>query len=69
MPNESSSLRVLMVTPCYFPTVWGVIEHNYEVGRHLARAGVDLMTLTTDVSGRLPAVEESEGMRREHTGE
>ena len=34
----------------------------YQIGRRLARAGVEVTVLATDEGGRLPAVEESEGM-------
>lgn len=36
--------------------------HIYQVGKRLARAGVEVTILATDLSGRLPSVEESEGM-------
>jgi glycosyltransferase involved in cell wall biosynthesis len=62
MPTEPSSLRVLVVAACYLPYVGGLETHVYEVGRRLACAGIDVTILTTDVSGRLPIVEESEGM-------
>src|SRR5579862_4535241 len=63
MPNESSPLRVLMVAPRYTPhPQGGIAMHIYQVGPRLARAGVDVTVLATDVSGQLPAVEESEGM-------
>lgn len=63
MPNESSPLRLLMVVPHYTPRPQGGIAmHIYQVGPRLARAGVDVTVLATDLSGKLPAVEESEGM-------
>ena len=55
-------LRVLMVTPRYFPFMGGVETHVYEVGRRLAAAGVDLCVLTTDPASELPAHEMVEGM-------
>src|SRR5258708_2420438 len=63
MPTEPSPLRVLLVAARYFPSMGGVETHIYEVGRRLAQAGVEVTVLATDVSGRLPAVEESEGIR------
>jgi glycosyltransferase involved in cell wall biosynthesis len=63
MSNEFSSLRVLLVAARYFPYMGGVETHVYEVGRRLARVSVEVTILTTDVSGRLPAVEEVDGMQ------
>lgn len=68
MAGETTRLRVLMVTPGYFPKVGGVETHVYEVARRLARAGVEVTVLTTDVSGQLPTVEESEGMHIHRVG-
>ena len=63
MPSESIPLRVLMVAPRYTPhPQGGIAMHVYQVGPRLVRAGVDVTILATDVSGKLPAVEESEGM-------
>lgn len=63
MTNESSPLRVLIVAPRYTPCPQGGIAmHIYQVGPRLARAGIDVTILATDVSGKLPAAEESEGM-------
>jgi glycosyltransferase involved in cell wall biosynthesis len=56
-------MRLLMVTARYFPYVGGVEKHVYEVARRLARHGVDVTVLTTDPSGRLPASEQSEGVK------
>lgn len=64
MLDESRPLRVLMVAPRYTPyPQGGIAMHVYQVGPRLARAGVDVTILATDVSGKLPAVEESEGMQ------
>ena len=63
MPTKPGSLRVLLVAASYLPYIGGLETHVYEVGRRLVRAGIDTTILTTDVSGRLPKVEESEGMR------
>lgn len=56
-------LRVLMVTPRYFPFMGGVETHVHEVGRRLAASGVDICVLTSDPIGNLPVHEEIEGMR------
>ena len=63
MPNESSSLSVLMVAARFFPYMGGTETHLYEVGRRLVHAGVKVTILTTDVSGQLPVFEESEEMQ------
>jgi len=63
MPTELRPLRVLMVAARYIPYMGGVETHVYEVGRRLVRAGIEVTVLTTDVSGRLPIFEESEGMQ------
>src|SRR5712692_6499864 len=63
MPTEPSPLRVLLVAARYFPYMGGVETHVYEVGRRLTQARVEVTVLTTDVSGRLPVFEESEGMQ------
>jgi len=64
-PNQASanSLRVLMVTPRYFPFMGGVENHVYEVARRLARLGVDITVLTTDTSGQLPTDERVDGIK------
>jgi glycosyltransferase involved in cell wall biosynthesis len=41
----------------------GLETHVYEVARRLARVGVEVTVLTTDVSGRLPAVEKVDGVQ------
>jgi glycosyltransferase involved in cell wall biosynthesis len=41
----------------------GIETHTYEVGRRLARSGVDVTVLTTDPGGRLPETQEIEGVR------
>ena len=60
--TASTPLRVLMVTPRFFPDVGGVETHVYEVARRLARASVDITILTTDRSGQLPTSEPLEGV-------
>lgn len=56
-------LRVLQVTPRFFPQVGGVETHVYEVGRRLAERGVDVTVLTTDEGLELPTEETIAGMR------
>ena len=60
---RADPLRLLMVTPRYFPYIGGVETHVYEVARRLARVGVDVTVLTTDPGGQLPTTEQSEGVR------
>ena len=55
-------LRLLFVTPRFFPFAGGVESHVYEVGRRLAQAGVQVTVLTTDPSGQLPARDQLAGM-------
>ena len=51
-------MRVLLVTPRYFPFMGGIETHVHEVAQRLAATGVDVTVLTTDPSGKLPAREE-----------
>ena len=57
-----TALRVLMVTPHYFPHQGGVETHTYEVARRLADSGMQPTVLTIDTSGELPAREVIEGV-------
>jgi glycogen synthase len=61
-PTAAHSLRVLMVTPRYFPDMGGVETHVSEVTRRLAHAGADVTILTTDRTGRRPASEQIDGV-------
>lgn len=61
--TNKSNLRVLMVTPRYFPFMGGVETHVYEVSRRLVERGADITVLTTDPSGDLPKEEEAAGVR------
>lgn len=66
MTRPTGALRVLMVTPRYFPYAGGVETHVYEAGRRLTENGVDLTLLTTAPHRHptpLPKEEVSEGMR------
>lgn len=56
-------MRVLMVTPRYLPYIGGVENHVHQVSRRLAEAGVDVTVLATDPEGKLPAEEQSQGVR------
>jgi glycosyltransferase involved in cell wall biosynthesis len=56
------SLRVLQVTPRYFPEMGGVETHVYEISRRLAAAGAKVTVLATDRSRQLPPREQVEGV-------
>lgn len=56
-------LRVLMVTPRYFPEIGGVENHVYQVAGRLAKAGAQVSVLTTDRDGNLPPFEEVDGVQ------
>ncbi|MEZ4727323.1 MAG: glycosyltransferase family 4 protein [Caldilineaceae bacterium] len=60
--SQSKTLRILMVTPRYFPMMGGVENHVYQVARRLAHAGVSITVLTTDPSKKMPAYEKIEGI-------
>ena len=55
-------LRVLMVTPRYFPDMGGVETHVSEVTRRLVHAGAEITILTADRTGRRPASEQIDGV-------
>jgi len=66
MTRELKALNVLMVTARYFPCMGGIETHVHEVGRRLARDGVNVTLLTTVPQGLttpLPREDEVEGMR------
>lgn len=56
-------LRVLQVTPRFFPNMGGIETHVFEVTRRLAALDVDVTTLTTDTTGELPRRETRHGVR------
>jgi len=56
------SLRILMVTPRYFPEVGGIETHVYEVSRRLVQRGHSIVVLTTDRTRRLPVEEIAAGV-------
>jgi glycosyltransferase involved in cell wall biosynthesis len=55
-------VRVLQVTPRYFPDSGGIETHVHNVASRLAASGVEVTVLATDRSHRLPAVETVDGM-------
>lgn len=59
---DSCPLRVLMVTPRYFPLIGGVETHVDQVARRLVQSGADVTVLTTDPGGKLPQREERDGV-------
>lgn len=56
------ALRVLFVTPRYYPYTGGVETHVAQVARRLSKAGAIITVLTTDRSGTLPPEEQIEGV-------
>ncbi|MBV9021096.1 MAG: glycosyltransferase family 4 protein [Ktedonobacteraceae bacterium] len=68
MPTESNTLRVLLVAVRYFPYMGGLETHVYEIARRLAHRGVEVTVLTTDVSGRLPELEDADGVQIRRVG-
>lgn len=61
-------MRLLMVTPRYYPLMGGVETHVHEVSRRLAQRGADVTVLTTDTTGALPGVENVEGVTVRRVG-
>ncbi len=61
--RAGSALRVLFVTPRYFPDMGGIETHVYEVARRLADGGAVITVLTTDRSGQQPRESVAEGVR------
>ena len=57
-----SSLRVLIVTPRYFPFIGGVENHTYQVARRMAHLGIDITVLSADPSRQLPRSEQLHGV-------
>jgi glycosyltransferase involved in cell wall biosynthesis len=54
--------RVLVVTPRYLPELGGIEQHVHETATRIARRDdIELTVLTTDRTGRLPAVEDGRG--------
>ena len=61
--NGSRPLHILMVSARYIPYIGGTEIHTYEVAQRLVEAGHRITVLTTDVSGKLPPVEYSQGIQ------
>ncbi len=59
---ERQALRVLFVTPRYYPYTGGVETHVAQVARRMSRAGVTAAVLTTDLRGTLPREEQIDGV-------
>ncbi len=55
-------MKVLFVTPRYFPFIGGVENHVYQVARRLQAAGNDVTVLTTNPGGCLQPEEVHEGV-------
>jgi glycosyltransferase involved in cell wall biosynthesis len=52
---EVGKVRILMVTPRYFPYAGGIETHVHEVGRRLVKYGVEVTLLTTQPHVPYPA--------------
>ena len=59
---EHHALRVLFVTPRYYPYTGGVETHVAQVARRMSCAGVTAGVLTTDLRGTLPREEQADGV-------
>jgi glycosyltransferase involved in cell wall biosynthesis len=55
--SEAPKLRILLVTARYVPDIGGTELHTKELADRLAAAGHNVTVLTTDLTGRYPAVE------------
>jgi len=60
--SSPQRLRVLQVTPRYYPDMGGVENHVYQVATRLAEQNVDVSVLTTDRSGQRPSYEMRDGV-------
>jgi glycosyltransferase involved in cell wall biosynthesis len=64
MAEAVRPLNILMVSARYFPTSGGGTEvHTREVSRRLTAAGHQVTVLTTRTDGRLPKIEDADGVR------
>ena len=63
LSSFSGALRVLMTTQRSFPYMGGVETHVFETARRMVRQGVQVTVLSTDVSGKLPPRDETEGVQ------
>ena len=57
-----AALRVALITPRYAPAIGGIERHVEALARGLTRRGVTTEVVTTDPTGRLPALEEQGGV-------
>lgn len=55
-------MNILMVWARFFPEMGGIETHIHEVSQRLIEAGHQVMVLTTDRSGRLPAHDSAGGI-------
>lgn len=62
LPNIAEPLRILMVTPRYFPDMGGVETHVSEVSRRLVHDGAQVTILTADRTGQRPTSEYIDGV-------
>lgn len=60
---RTATRKLLFVTPRYFPSVGGVQNHVYQVSLRLARLGMDVTVLTTNLGNRLPNKETVDGVQ------
>jgi len=56
------ALRVLQVTPLFYPYTGGIETHVFQVSRRLVALGADVTILTTDPTGSLPAEDQIDGV-------
>lgn len=56
-------MKVIHVTPRYYPHIGGIETHVREICRRLSRKNIDLTVITTDPSGILPNEEYIDGIR------
>ncbi|MDK2781514.1 MAG: hypothetical protein PWR13_542 [Archaeoglobi archaeon] len=55
-------MKIAYITPRFYPDIGGVETHVYEIARRIARE-FEVEVLTTDPAGKLPEVEEIEGLK------
>jgi glycosyltransferase involved in cell wall biosynthesis len=53
-------MRILMVTPRYFPYMGGIETHVHEVGRRLVKYGIEITLLTTQPRAPYPVLPDHE---------